>query len=397
MRTLAKAIGILGALAAIALAGAILVFSLERRSDTTLPTPTGPFAVGRASYLWRNQSATPHPLNPEAPSSELIGWLWYPVSKDSGTALPYLPAEWLSAMQRSERMPFSLLRRDVARVHSHSVSGTITPQPRALPVLIMRGGLGARTLDYTTLAEELASHGYVVVGFDAPYRTGMVAFPDGRVVTRPPSLNPETLRESEQRALASRLMAGWVSDTRFVLDQLERLNADESTGYLTGRLDLRRVGVFGHSLGGATAAQVCHDDVRCKAGIDIDGLPLGSVVRDGLDRPFMFLLSEHGDTTGTESRRVLADIGAIYGRIPADKRVWITLRGSRHFNFSDQALLGEPHVFRLVGAMGPIDQRRALIVTGEYVRRFFDVFLGGASDTLLAASGAYPEIERKPR
>ena len=397
MRTLAKVSGLLGAVAVLVLVGAVLVFSFERQSDTTLPTPTGQFAVGRASYLWRNQSATPHPLRPEAPSSELIGWVWYPASKHSGTALPYLPAEWLSVTQRSERMPFSLLRRDVARVHSHSVAGTITPQPRALPVLIMRGGLGARTLDYTTLAEELASHGYVVVGFDAPYRTGMIVFPDGRVVTRPPSLNPETLPESEQRALASRLLAGWVADTRFVLDQLERLNAYDSTGRLTGRLDLRRVGLFGHSLGGATAAQVCHDDGRCKAGIDIDGLPLGSVVRDGLDCPFMFLLSEHVDTTDTESRRVLADIRAIYDRIPADKRAWMTLSGSRHFNFSDQALLGEPHVFRLVGAMGPIDQRRALVVTGEYVRRFFDVFLGGASDTLLASATAYPEIERKPR
>src|SRR5207253_2420173 len=115
----------------------------------------------RATYDWRNQSATPRPLDPQAPSSELVGWVWYPAAKGSGNALPYLPAEWLRVMQAGQRLPFSLLTRDLARVHSHSVSGSVARQPGAYPVLIMRGGLGAKTLDYTTLAEELASHGYI--------------------------------------------------------------------------------------------------------------------------------------------------------------------------------------------------------------------------------------------
>jgi predicted dienelactone hydrolase len=64
-----------------------------------------------------------------------------------------------------------------------------------------------------------------------------------------------------------------VADTAFVLDRLGRLNAGNPPGKFTDRLDLTQVGVFGHSLGGATAAQFCHDDPRCKAGIDIDGAP----------------------------------------------------------------------------------------------------------------------------
>src|SRR5207249_12323590 len=77
-----------------------------------------------------------------------------------------------------------------------------------------------------------------------------------------------------------------------------------ASGKFTGRLDMSRVGVFGHSLGGATAAQFCHDDSRCKAGIDVDGAPLGSVIRDGIPRPFMFLLSEHGGSSDAESRPI---------------------------------------------------------------------------------------------
>ena len=48
----------------------------------------------------------------------------------------------------------------------------------------MRGGASSPILNYSTLAEDLASHGYVVVGFDAPYRTFVVAFSDGRVIQR---------------------------------------------------------------------------------------------------------------------------------------------------------------------------------------------------------------------
>lgn len=55
------------------------------------------------------------------------------------------------------------------------------------------------------------------------------------------------------------------------------------------RLDLAHLGIFGHSFGGAAAAQVCHMDARCKAGIDIDGDLFGDVVQTGLDKPFMVL------------------------------------------------------------------------------------------------------------
>jgi dienelactone hydrolase len=130
------------------------------------------------------------------------------------------------------------------------------------------------------------------VGFDAPYRTFVVGFPDGRVMRRTPENNPELCEGQEQAQQArcvNKVLTAWTADIAFVLDQLERLNVSDPTGKFTGHLDMRRVGVFGHSFGGAQAAQFCSLDSRCKAGIDVDGSLHGSVIQAGIHKPFMFL------------------------------------------------------------------------------------------------------------
>jgi dienelactone hydrolase len=200
----------------------------------------------------------------------------------------------------------SLLARDASKVHGHSFRDVaVSRQQRSYPVVIMRAGASSEVTNYSTLAEDLASHGYVVVGLDAPYRTGRVVFPDGRVIGRTPENNPELYSGQAFYRVANKLLAAWTADIGFVLDRLARLNASDASGKFRGRLDLTRVGVFGHSFGGAQAAQFYHEDPRCKAGIDVDGAPLGSVIQAGIHKPFMFLLSGHGDfSSDAEVRQI---------------------------------------------------------------------------------------------
>jgi dienelactone hydrolase len=257
--------------------------------------------------------------------------------------------------------------------------------------------------NYTTLAEDLASHGYVVAGFDAPYRTNVVVFPDGRVMRRTPENNVE-LCESQDLALEARcvnkLLTAWTADIGFVLDRLERLNNSDASARFTGRLDMTRVGVFGHSFGGATAAQFCHDDSRCKAGIDLDGQPFGSVIQDGLNQPFMFVMSDQIHSSDPETRRILANIQSIYDRLPPDGRLRVTIRGANHYLFSDDGAMLKSHIavrtLRLLGIVG-IDGRRQLAVTSYLVDRFFDAYLKrGSVSRIEIVSPVYPEIREMP-
>ena len=265
-------------------------------------------------------------------------------------------------------------------------------------MVILRAGASAQVTNYSTLAEDLASHGYVVVGFDAPYRTQVVVFPDGRVITRTPENNLELFSGEELEHRANKLLAAWTSDVAFVLDRLQQLNASGSTGKFTGRLDLTRVGVFGHSFGGATAAEFCSQDSRCEAGIDVDGSLHGSVIQTGIHKPFMFLMSGLGDfSTDAEVRQIVADIQSVYDRLPPDGRLRVVIRGANHFTFSDDGALLKSHllrgVLRLFGKLG-IDGPRQLDVTAYCVRTFFDVYLKREGpEPLKISSPLYPEIQ----
>jgi predicted dienelactone hydrolase len=179
---------------------------------------------------------------------------------------------------------------------------------------------------------------------------------------------------------------------------LEWLNSFDVSGKFTGRLDMARVGVFGHSFGGAQAAQFCSQDSRCKAGVDVDGSLHGSVIQAGIHKPFMFLLSGQGDfSTDVEIRQIRADIQSVYGRLPANGRLRISIRGANHFLFSDDGALLKSHVmrgaFRLLGKLG-IDGSRQLAVTAYCVHSFFDAYLmAGSASPPKIASPLYPEIQ----
>jgi predicted dienelactone hydrolase len=396
-----RAVASLTTLAVLGIGALVGSLFLEQRSELTLPQPTGPFGVGRTIYDWADDVKLDALAPVPGTRQELLVWIWYPVAPGQSVAMEdYVPA-YMRAAAGPASGPFRFVTRDESRVHCHSTrNSNLSPQQRSYPVVIMRAGASAGVVGYSTLAEDLASHGYIVVGLDAPYRTGIVAFPDGRVMRRTPENNPELCAEKEQVLQAgcmSRLLTAWTADIAFVLDRLEQLNTSDPPGMFTGRLELTRVGVFGHSFGGAQAAQFCHEDARCKAGIDVDGQPFGSVIEAGLHQPFMFLLSDHGDSSDPVSRQIKANIQSIYDRLPADTRLRVAIRGANHFTFSDDGALLKSYVvrrtLRLFGRLG-IDGRRQLAVTAYCVHSFFDAYLKGEGVSQLGISSPlYPEIQ----
>jgi len=402
LRRISKIFAVLAASGAVGLGALLGSLWLEHGSELTLPTPTGSFAVGRAIYDWTDDASMDTLAPVPGTKRELLVWIWYPAAPAGQAAEmdDYVPARMRPAIGPAGG-PLKLLTRDLSKVHGHSARGPdMAPRPPSYPVVIMRAGASAPVVSYSTLAEDLASHGYVVVGFDAPYRTFAVVFPDGRAMSRTPENNPEICADQQpalQARCANRVLSAWTADVAFVLDRLERLNAADPSGRFTGRLDMTRVGIFGHSFGAAAAAQFCHDDSRCKAGIDVDGQPFGSVIQEGMRQPFMILLSDHGDSSDPVGRQIRANIQSVYDHLPAAGRLRVAIRGANHFLFSDDGALLKSHIvlrgLRMARVVG-IDGRRQLAVTAYCVHSFFDAYLKGTRASRLdISSPLYPEIQ----
>lgn len=139
--------------------------------------------------------------------------------------------------------------------------------------------------------EELASQGYIVLGIDHTFDAAATVFPDGRTAY----VQSVNLTDFDERDCHIKL---WKEDVTFVLDQLEKLNQNDETGFFTGKIDTSRIGMFGYSYGGATAAQILAEDSRVKAAIDMDGTLYGGVLPEsGLAGGGMSIVIPHTDHT----------------------------------------------------------------------------------------------------
>ncbi|WP_431683606.1 alpha/beta hydrolase family protein [Kitasatospora sp. KL5] len=372
-----------------------------RAAAPSLPAPTGGHRVGEVALHLVDHSRT-DPWQPDHGSRELMATVYYPADRAAGhPAAPYMLPKAAAHFDAVTANTFLGLdvptgQADWAAVRTHAVAGaSVAARAGRLPVVVYSPGLGEPRTWGTTLVADLASRGYAVVTVDHTYEAPEVQFPDGSLATM--------VAPGDPAAFIRKALDVRVADTRFVLDRLEALNAGRNPDAdgrtlpagLAGALDLSRVGMAGHSMGGTAAALAMDADPRITAGIDMDGnltdfdgKPL-PVAEHGLARPFL-LLGKDGDT----------DTGPGWQAFRAHTPGWareLKLRGSEHASFTDaEALLpqlGLPPA-TLVKDIGTIEPATAIRTTEAYVAAYFDRWLRGrCSDLLDGPSARYPEME----
>ena len=323
------------------------------------PAPTGRHAVGWTQAHQVDEDRT-DPWVPTGPR-ELMVSVWYPAIAPLGDRVPYATAEesrLLLELYELTDEPDAL-----TRVRTHARVGA--PRlPGRFPLVVLSPGFAFTRWTLTTLAEDLASRGFVVVGVDHTYEGAAVTFPDGRVaactICRGGVSGPVV---TASRAL----------DISFVLDEvLPRYRK---------MINPNRIAVAGHSMGGMAAATTMLADPRVDAGVNMDG-SFPSWLAQDLPRPFMLL--------GAES--------AGRGDRPAWDEAWTHLTGWRrwiqvprvsHIAVSDAALLGE----WLGLPPGPLPGTRTIEILRTYLGAFTDLHLRHRPQPLLdGPSPRFPEV-----
>jgi dienelactone hydrolase len=170
---------------------------------------------------------------------------------------------------------------------------------------------------------ELASHGYVVVGLNHTYETAVTVFADGRIIPMNPDavadvLGPQTGPHEERFRQRAAVCDYKAADLASVADRLAK-RAVDAVGPLGGRVDLDRLGAFGHSFGGNAALEWCRNDQRCLAAANLDGALWTEVGRVGLNRPVLQVLAEHPEFARSGSEAVAAGVATDAAAFDAEK------------------------------------------------------------------------------
>jgi dienelactone hydrolase len=343
-----------------------------------LPEPTGPHPVGTVSLSLTDVSR-PDPWAAGVIARELMVSVWYPARSSDGRTAGYMtPAE--SELQLTSRGVTGVPPDALSTTRTNAVSGAppISRGP-ALPFVVLSPGFTNARSALTALAEDLASHGYVVAAIDHTYESFATAFPDGRVTT---CLAREARGKDD--GFKEKLVAGRAADVSFVLGELTGTHpAWEGAGVI----DPSRVAMAGHSAGGAATIAAMLADSRIRAGIDMDGATAATIPDHGLSRPFLFLGKQSNYSPGSGGAAITWERD--WTLLTGWKR-WLVVAGAVHASFTDLALLAE-QIGVDTGATLPA--ARSLDITRAFVRAFFDQHLRGTPQTLLdQPSPRYPEV-----
>ncbi len=368
-----------------------------------LPSPTGAFAVGTTTAYLTDSSRADADFPGGRPVTLQV---WYPAARAGGARAPYLiEARLGDALLRDQYYGV-----DSAALRSWTRLGTdasldAPPARGAHPLLAFSVGLGVIRANYTSIAQELASHGYVVALVESPLQ-GMLVRPDGREIA-------DTAGRYGEAVAHRSGVAAWSRDISFALDRLRAGRVSPLAGEIAAQVDWSRIGALGHSSGGLVAVAACESDPRIRACVNMDGgvtspdhQPLADFVERGVTKPTLFLRSQplYDDTTlarrGLTREQWVArgEAGRIgFEQLAARSRgsLWEAfVAGTGHFSFTDAPFVMASAISRFGGRI--IDARRGWTVITAALRAYFDRELSGKGDGLAAVAARDSELTLVP-
>ncbi|MEU5164481.1 alpha/beta hydrolase [Streptomyces sp. NPDC020875] len=347
-------------------------------AELRLPRSTGEYAVGSSVHHLVDRSRK-DPWEPTADGRELMVTLHYPAARPGGGAArtPYATTAEAAALIRGLGIEGAVAPERLAATGTHSRPGA-KPARGRFPLVVLSPGFSVSRYTLTSLAEDLASRGYVVASVDHAYESYGISVPGGRTLpcTACKALDVDGVP-------ASVVTSTRAKDVSYLLD---RLTSRQPVWKHAGMIDRKRIGMAGHSIGGASAATTMAGDRRVLAGINMDGAFWEDLPPGGLNgRAFMMMGTDDEvhrpggiDTTWDQ----------MWPTLDGWKR-WVTVEGSDHGSFSDFPLI-QGH-FGLPAPPLPADRTAALV--RSYTAAFFDQHLKKRQQPLLTGpSAANPEV-----
>ncbi|WGU96413.1 dienelactone hydrolase family protein [Paenibacillus dendritiformis] len=267
-------------------------------------------------------------------------------------------------------------------------------------VVFSHGAYGINESNASTYTE-LASHGYVVCSIDHPYHSFYTASVDGTVAL----VNSEYMQEvnnvnkgvytvEETYRLIQKWMELRTDDMNFVIDTiLEKAKTGSENVYQL--VNTEKIGVFGHSMGGAASVWLGRERDDIGAVVNIDAPLFSELVynRETDDlaasgQPYTTpLLNMYSDSVWVQlnSKSTYAANKAIDEH--GTEVYTVYFQGAKHMSLTDLALFSPMLANMLQGGRAEIDAHYCIDTMNRIILEFFDCYLKGKGS--FTSAGTY--------
>ena len=339
----------------------------------TMPAPEGDFSIGSETFHWVDSSRLEWFTDEnDNDVREIMVQAWYPSeNSDSIGTNSYMDFMNLRSktLASAGKIP-AFLPSHLNMISTNTRNDVAcSDKLEKYPVLIFSHGItGSRHL-HQILFEHLASKGYIVFALDHSFDANLTIFPDGKIA----DYRSEITGHPDSVLIREKQINTRAFDVGFIIDQIREIETGMIDSKLSGRLDLDRVALGGHSYGGATAILASHNHEIVKACVVLDGwispIP-DKVISEGINVPFLFMgrPSWHdSDYPGNYER--LADLITHSSNEKYDLRINQTL----HLDYTDIPLMSP--LVKHVMDVGDLKPSTTLSLINDLVLGFLEVHL----------------------
>ncbi|HEU4319688.1 MAG TPA: hypothetical protein VFS66_06365 [Acidimicrobiia bacterium] len=346
----------------VAMATFLALFVGSTAVHLAVPAPTGSYPVGRDRVVLVDRGRPETHTAAAGDFRSVPVQIWYPAEAGTGTPAEYV--DGLEAIAQGLTASGALSSVEVAAlplVRTSALDGAAVASG-SHPVVVLSPGNETNVAFYGSVAEDLASHGYLVVGVDHPYQVAATTTDDGQVAVYDRTQDTGDIGSAVAAKIDER-----VADVMFVLDSL-RSGATQLASFLSVA-DLSRIGMLGHSSGGLTAFEVCRADPTLDACLNMDGQGAGGPFGTGVEAgappvPFLYLTKETVMHETIGERFEAAESSAVRAVVP----------DASHDSFSDGPLF-RPGVNPLTTSA-----QRVMTSVRSITVAFFDQWLRESQD-----------------
>lgn len=353
-----------------------------------IPPPSGPEPIGTFTVTIIDRSREeiygPRPGGPR----EFVAQVWYPAQESEDPSDPLRWSEdWevvAPAISSNLGLPGWFL--DQTRYTLSHARPNLAPAPGAFPAVIFSHDWQGTRNGTLNQIEQLVSNGYIVIAPDHTYVAAATVLAEGQVAYSDPEALPDPAEtdETTYQEASTQLVATLTADLVSVLTELEEGEGGDLAA-IAPSVDLNRVGIYGHGVGGGAAVATCLEFELCSAVLGLDPWvePLTErELRLDMTKPALYMRSE--DWVDTSNDALLLGIAGRGSGIT----YMVGIDGASHNDFTMLPLVSP--LAPQLGLTGPIGADRVIPIIDNYLLGFFDVYLLGTGSAALDSIG-FPE------